>query len=68
LCSASSGTFVSLIQAPAIALGSIHDVGQRAGLFMTVLSVGALAGPPISGAINAATDGFVASGAYAGEC
>ena len=37
-------------------------------MFMSVLATGALAGPPISGAINEATGNFKATGIYAGEC
>lgn len=33
---------------------------------MGIIALGALAGPPISGAINKATDGFVSVGMYAG--
>jgi len=47
-------------------LGGEDDVGRRIGMFMTITAVGALAGPPISGAINAATGGFKAVGIYAG--
>jgi hypothetical protein len=46
--------------------GDTKDVGRRLGMFMTILSLGALAGPPISGAINTATGGFEAVGYYAG--
>jgi MCP family monocarboxylic acid transporter-like MFS transporter 10 len=63
-----SGTFVALLVAPVIHLGAIEDVGRRTGLFMTFLAFGALAGPPISGAINDATHGFLAVGMYAGSC
>lgn len=34
---------------------------------MSIIAVGALVGPPISGAINAATGGFEAVGYFAGE-
>jgi len=34
---------------------------------MSILALGALAGPPISGAINAATGGFKVVGYYAGQ-
>jgi hypothetical protein len=36
-------------------------------MFMSIFSLGALAGPPISGAINTATGGFEAVGYYAGR-
>lgn len=34
---------------------------------MSIIAIGALVGPPISGAINAATGGFEAVGYFAGE-
>lgn len=46
--------------------GETADVGRRIGMMMSFLSIGALAGPPISGAINTATGGFEAVGYYAG--
>lgn len=62
-----SGAFVGLLAAPMIALGDTDDVGRRTGMYMTVLATGAIAGPPISGAINAATGGYEMVGVYAGE-
>ena len=50
-----------------MAFGDTKDVGRRLGMFMSILSLGALAGPPISGAINTATGGFEVVGYYAGE-
>jgi MCP family monocarboxylic acid transporter-like MFS transporter 10 len=47
--------------------GDASDVGRRVGMFMSILALGALAGPPISGAINKATGGFEAVGFYAGS-
>ena len=55
-----------MLAAPLISMGETHDVGLRLGMFFTILALGALAGPPISGAINEATDGFKAVGYYAG--
>lgn len=55
-----------MLAAPLITMGETHDVGLRLGMFFTILALGALAGPPISGAINEATDGFKAVGYYAG--
>jgi MCP family monocarboxylic acid transporter-like MFS transporter 10 len=49
-----------------MALGETGDVGRRLGMFMSIFSLGALAGPPISGAINKASGGFAAVGYYAG--
>jgi len=47
-------------------MGEMHDVGRRTGTAMTVIALGAIAGPPISGAIAQATEGFKAVGYYAG--
>ncbi|KAJ3565582.1 hypothetical protein NP233_g7544 [Leucocoprinus birnbaumii] len=60
-----SGTYVSLLTAPIMTFGGEGDVGRRIGMFMTITALGAVAGPPISGAINAATGGFEAVGLYA---
>lgn len=62
-----SGSYVSLLSNPIMDLGVVDDVGRRVGMFMSILSLGALAGPPISGAINSATGGFVVVGYYAGK-
>ncbi|KZP29024.1 MFS general substrate transporter [Athelia psychrophila] len=61
-----SGAYVSLFAVPMMAFGEMHDVGRRVGMAMTILALGALAGPPISGAINNATGGFSAVGYFAG--
>ena len=47
-------------------MGETGDVGRRTGMFMTILAVGALSGPPISGAINTRTGSFKPVGYYAG--
>ncbi|KAK0193029.1 major facilitator superfamily domain-containing protein [Armillaria mellea] len=62
-----SGSFVSLLCAPIIEFGDTSDVGRRVGMMMSILAVGALVGPPISGSINTATGGFEAVGYYAGR-
>ncbi|KAI0707813.1 MFS general substrate transporter [Earliella scabrosa] len=64
---ASSGVYVSLLAQPIVRMGKTHDVGVRVGMSTTVLALGAVAGPPISGAINAATGGFKYTGIYAGS-
>jgi hypothetical protein len=51
-----------------IAFGEAKDVGPRVGVSMSVISIAALAGPPISGAINDKSGGFAAVGYYAGLC
>ncbi|KAJ7509882.1 major facilitator superfamily domain-containing protein [Mycena galericulata] len=61
-----SGSYVSTFPLPVFALGDVADVGRRTGMALTVAALGALAGPPISGAINTATGGFKAVGYYAG--
>jgi MFS transporter, MCT family, solute carrier family 16 (monocarboxylic acid transporters), member 10 len=63
---ASSGAFAALIGAPMIAFGDSTDVGRRMGMNLTILSLGALAGPPISGAIAKSTGAYSAVGIYAG--
>ncbi|KAH9955222.1 MFS general substrate transporter [Russula dissimulans] len=64
---ASSGAFAALIGAPMIAFGDSTDVGRRMGMNLTILSLGALAGPPISGAIAKSTGAYSAVGIYAGS-
>ncbi len=46
---------------------TLNDIGVRLGMFMTIMAVGALAGPPISGVI-AIKAGFKVVGCYAGTC
>lgn len=47
-------------------MGDTKDVGRRIGMYMAFLAVGAVVGPPISGAIATETGGFHAVGFYAG--
>jgi MFS family permease len=61
-----SGAYVSLLPVPLVMMGDIHDAGRRTGIAMTGIALGAVAGPPISGAIAQATGGFEAVGYYAG--
>ena len=49
-----------------IAFGEVSDVGRSTGLYFSVLALAAVAGPPISGAINTATGGFHQVGIFAG--
>jgi MFS family permease len=63
----SSGSFVSLAPAPLMAMGGPHDVGRRVGMAFTVFAIGALVGPPVSGAINSTTMGYKDVGCYAGK-
>ncbi|KAF8800529.1 MFS general substrate transporter [Phlegmacium glaucopus] len=62
----SSGSYVSLLGNPILDMGETDDVGRRMGMFMSILAIGALAGPPISGALSTATGGFKVVGYYAG--
>ena len=66
LYGAFAGAFAAIIGAPMIAFGDSTDVGRRTGMYLTILSLGSLAGPPISGAINRATGGYSVVGIYAG--
>ncbi|PIL24396.1 MFS general substrate transporter [Ganoderma sinense ZZ0214-1] len=61
------GVFVSQIAAPIVRMGRTEDVGLRIGMNFTVIALGAVAGPPISGAINTATGGFKFTGIFAGS-
>ncbi|GLB34493.1 putative monocarboxylate [Lyophyllum shimeji] len=63
----SSGAYVSLLSNPMMELGATEDLGRRVGMFMSIFALGALAGPPISGAINTASGGFEVVGYYAGS-
>src|ERR1700728_1341022 len=63
----SSGTYISLVVFPIMSMGVSGDVGRRLGMFTSIMSIGALTGPPISGAISSATGGYEAVGYYAGE-
>ncbi|KAG6830496.1 hypothetical protein H0H87_007853 [Tephrocybe sp. NHM501043] len=60
-----SGTYIATFQMPAYTLGDIEDVGRRAGMMMTFAAFGAIAGPPISGAIYQASGSFAGVGYYA---
>ncbi|PBK73137.1 MFS general substrate transporter [Armillaria solidipes] len=63
----SSGAYISSFLIPIIELGEISDIGRRTGMAFSIAALGAVAGPPISGAINTATGGFEAMGYYAGS-
>ncbi|KAJ7031264.1 MFS general substrate transporter [Mycena alexandri] len=62
-----SGIFVGLQAVPLIHMGDMSDVGRRTGTLFSILSISALAGPPISGAIASATGNYKAVGYYAGS-
>jgi fucose permease len=61
-----SGVYVSILSKPITEMGNIEDVGRRTGMSNCIAGVGALVGPPISGAINSATGNFKTVGYYAG--
>ncbi|CUA69039.1 putative transporter MCH4 [Saccharomyces cerevisiae S288c] [Rhizoctonia solani] len=61
------GVFVGMLATPVAKMGSMDDVGRRTGMLMTVIAGGAVAGPPISGAIRDTTGSFVDVGYYAGS-
>jgi MFS transporter, MCT family, solute carrier family 16 (monocarboxylic acid transporters), member 10 len=48
-------------------MGELRENGTRLGLFLTCMALGALAGPPISGAIQAARGSFDLVGVWAGK-
>ncbi|KAG7087558.1 hypothetical protein E1B28_013513 [Marasmius oreades] len=62
----SSGAFISTFILPVYGMGEMDDVGRRTGTVMSIAAIGALVGPPISGAINDVSGGFEAVGYYAG--
>lgn len=62
-----SGFYAAMLAAPCINMGETQTVGLRVGMFFSILAIGGLIGPPISGAINHATGDFKAVGYYAGE-
>ncbi|GJE96906.1 MFS general substrate transporter [Phanerochaete sordida] len=64
---AASGVFVGIFATPLAEMGDIQDFGQRMGLFLTTMSFGAVAGPPISGAIAGTNGNFDMVGVYAGS-
>lgn len=63
---AASGSFISLLTVPIAAFGDTSDVGRRTGLYQSILALGAIAGPPISGAIADATGDYKDVGLFAG--
>ncbi|KAI0628578.1 MFS general substrate transporter [Trametes polyzona] len=66
LYGAFSGVFVAIMAAPVVPMGKVTEVGMRVGMTFTIMSLGALAGPPISGAILDNTGSFENVGYYAG--
>lgn len=66
---ASSGAFVGVSGTPMShpAFGEMGDLGRRTGMLWSICALGALVGPPISGAINTAAHGWTFVGWYAGK-
>jgi MFS transporter, MCT family, solute carrier family 16 (monocarboxylic acid transporters), member 10 len=62
-----SGVFTGLLAAPLASLGKSNEVGERVGLMFTIVGFGAMGGPPISGAIRGASEGWGIVGIYAGK-
>ena len=62
-----SGAYFTLLPAPLVMMGDIHDAGRRTGIAMTGIALGAVAGTPISGVIAQATGGYKAVSYYAGN-
>jgi MCP family monocarboxylic acid transporter-like MFS transporter 10 len=67
ICSFTSAAYVSAFHIPLFAMGAIEDVGRRVGTVFVFAAVGSLLGPPISGAINAATGSTKDMSYYAGN-
>ena len=63
----STGAVIATLVHPFTRMGPVSDVGVRIGMGLTVMSVGILAGPPISGAIVDATGSFRNVGYFAGK-
>ena len=61
-----SGAYGSLLLVPPMMMGDMQDAGRRSGIALTSMALGAIVGPPISGAIAQATGGFKAVSYYAG--
>ncbi|KAF9066735.1 major facilitator superfamily domain-containing protein [Rhodocollybia butyracea] len=59
------GGFLGLFMVPVAQMGNVGDAGRRTGIQMTILSIGALIGPPISGAIQEKNSDFTLVGVYA---
>ncbi|KAM5543478.1 hypothetical protein V8D89_002729 [Ganoderma adspersum] len=63
----STGAIIATLVHPFTRMGPVSDVGVRIGMGLAIMSVGILAGPPISGAIVDATGSFKNVGYFAGD-
>jgi MCP family monocarboxylic acid transporter-like MFS transporter 10 len=61
-----SGAYITLLPAPLLAMGDMYDAGKRSGIAWSAIALGAVAGPPISGAIIQTPGGFNTVSYYAG--
>jgi len=68
LYGASNAAFVAAFNLPLYMMGEMGDAGRRMGTVLFFSAIGALVGPPISGAIFKRTGGFEAVSYYAGQC
>ncbi|KAI1786161.1 MFS general substrate transporter [Ganoderma leucocontextum] len=66
----STGAILAILVQPFALMGAVEDVGLRIGMAYTLVTIGLLAGPPISGAIVDGTGSFKNVGYYGGafEC
>jgi MFS transporter, MCT family, solute carrier family 16 (monocarboxylic acid transporters), member 10 len=62
-----TGVYIALVPSPVSVMGPVVEAGRRIGLSMTLLALGALGGPPISGAIFSRTHSFKEVGYFAGS-
>lgn len=63
-----AGGYLALIPAPVAMMGDVREAGRRMGIAVSVISIGAGAGPPLAGAILKHTGGFKLVGLYAAAC
>jgi MFS transporter, MCT family, solute carrier family 16 (monocarboxylic acid transporters), member 10 len=63
----SSGALIALTSSPVVKMGEMSSLGERTGLLFSFMALGALAGPPISGAIRTSAGNWEGVGYYAGE-
>ncbi|CDZ97503.1 Monocarboxylate transporter [Phaffia rhodozyma] len=61
------GSFVSLFSPGVAQLGETFDIGRRMGTLTTCLSLAALIGPPISGAILTKTGSYLSVAGFTGS-
>jgi len=61
-----SGAYVSPLPISVVKMGDMYDAGRRIGMALTCVMLGAIDGPPISGAIVDATGRFEVVGYHTG--